>query len=160
MLAWDTRTAHARSLVNAARTLRVPTEWPRHAPKICTATQHVLLPIPSSLPSMARPSPRVRLRLTVIVPLLLSLLLFSSPVNAQKAPEVKRSYFQNLPGRVYYFDDASNMLYHDAIAGQLHVSADEGKTWRPAEGIPKGDATQLVEHPFDNMVVRSLLPLH
>ena len=36
-----------------------------------------------------------------------TLLLSSLFVYAQNAPEVKTNYFQNLPARLYFFDDAT-----------------------------------------------------
>lgn len=45
------------------------------------------------------------------------------------------------------------MLYHDSIEGNVHVSLDEGKSWKRVEDIPKGDAAMVIEHPFNNRYV-------
>ena len=35
----------------------------------------------------------------------------------------------------------------------MFVSSDEGKAWQVVEGVPEGEAAQLIEHPTDNQVV-------
>ncbi|KAJ7695034.1 vacuolar protein sorting/targeting protein 10 [Mycena rosella] len=60
------------------------------------------------------------------------------------------SNFDNLPARLFFFDDTTFAIYHDSIKGNIYVSPDEGKTWNRAEGIPEGDAAMVIEHPFDN----------
>jgi NADPH-dependent 2,4-dienoyl-CoA reductase/sulfur reductase-like enzyme len=45
------------------------------------------------------------------------------------------------------------VLYFDSVAGNVYISEDEGKVWDLVQGIPRGDAAQLIEHPFDNRVV-------
>jgi hypothetical protein len=49
------------------------------------------------------------------------------------------------------------VIYHDAIFGDIHVSQDEGKSWKRADDIPPGEAAMFIEHPFDNRVVRYCL---
>ncbi|KAG1766232.1 hypothetical protein EV702DRAFT_1257163 [Suillus placidus] len=49
-------------------------------------------------------------------------------------------------------DDATSVIYHDAIFGDIHVSQDEGKSWNRAEDIPPGEAAMFIEHPFNNRV--------
>ncbi|KAI0262354.1 Oligoxyloglucan reducing end-specific cellobiohydrolase [Gloeopeniophorella convolvens] len=86
--------------------------------------------------------------------LLLSLVAVLLPalfVHAQnKPPEVKINYFQNLPAKLYFFDDATYVAYHDIVEGDLFISSDEGKNWNRAGDIPKGDTAMFVEHPFNN----------
>lgn len=36
----------------------------------------------------------------------------------------------------------------DSKAGNIHISSDEGKSWKLAAGIPEGSVARLVEHPF------------
>lgn len=43
------------------------------------------------------------------------------------------------------------------MEGNVHVSQDEGKSWARADGIPEGKAAMVIEHPFDNSYVRTLL---
>ncbi|KAL6301716.1 hypothetical protein BKA93DRAFT_738184 [Sparassis latifolia] len=75
-------------------------------------------------------------------------LLYLLPVYAQQ-PESSVSYFQNLPARLFFFDDTPSLIYHDIVEGNVYVSQDEGKSWRQAEGLPAGEATMVIEHPFD-----------
>ncbi|KAJ7623514.1 vacuolar protein sorting/targeting protein 10 [Roridomyces roridus] len=68
---------------------------------------------------------------------------------AQK-PEHTISNFDNLPSRLFFFDDTTSAIYHDSMEGNIFVSPDEGKTWKRADDIPKGAALMVIEHPFDN----------
>ncbi|OSX64575.1 hypothetical protein POSPLADRAFT_1138528 [Postia placenta MAD-698-R-SB12] len=70
-------------------------------------------------------------------------------VGAQQV-EYSVSYFDNLPARLFFFEDTTTAIYHDAMAGTVYVSQDEGKSWNKAEGIPSGKASMVIEHPFDN----------
>ncbi len=63
--------------------------------------------------------------------------------------------FQNLPGRLFFFDDSETAVYLDSVEGILYVTQDEGKSWNAAPDIPKGDAAMVIEHPFDNRYVRT-----
>lgn len=40
------------------------------------------------------------------------------------------------------------------MEGNVYVSQNEGKEWSLAQGVPKGDALMVVQHPFDNRYVR------
>jgi hypothetical protein len=46
-----------------------------------------------------------------------------------------------------------SVLYHDAVEGNVYLSEDEGRKWSLMTGIPRGEASMLVEHPFDNRIV-------
>lgn len=50
---------------------------------------------------------------------------------------------------------AQSVLYHDPLLQNVHRSGNEGKEWKLVDGIPEGEAAQLVEHPTDNQVVSS-----
>jgi photosystem II stability/assembly factor-like uncharacterized protein len=65
-------------------------------------------------------------------------------------PEVTITHFDNLPGRLFFFEDTSSVVYHDIIAGDLYVSQDEGKSWSRAEDIMSGTVSMVIPHPFDN----------
>ncbi|KAI0676132.1 Oligoxyloglucan reducing end-specific cellobiohydrolase [Trametes maxima] len=67
-------------------------------------------------------------------------------------PQSSISYFDNLPARLFFFDDAPDAIYHDIVKGNVHVSPDEGKTWNLASGVPEGKAAMVIEHPFDSRV--------
>ncbi|KAF9263821.1 Oligoxyloglucan reducing end-specific cellobiohydrolase [Marasmius fiardii PR-910] len=69
--------------------------------------------------------------------------------NAQQ-PDSKITAFDNLPARLFYFDDSSSAIYYDQVAGMVYVSQDEGKSWDLASGVEQGDAVMVVEHPADN----------
>ncbi|KAI0794611.1 Oligoxyloglucan reducing end-specific cellobiohydrolase [Fomes fomentarius] len=58
--------------------------------------------------------------------------------------------FENLPARLFFFNDASTAIYHDVVKGAVYVSPDEGKTWSIPSSIPEGEAAMVIEHPFDS----------
>ncbi|KAF8677682.1 Vacuolar protein sorting/targeting protein VPS10 [Rhizoctonia solani] len=78
----------------------------------------------------------------------LPLLLFLG-ASAQK-PNVKTTRFENLPKNMFYFEDASAVLYHDSAQANVYLSEDEGKNWSKVKGVPDGHALVLVQHPFNN----------
>ncbi|KAI0738712.1 Oligoxyloglucan reducing end-specific cellobiohydrolase [Daedaleopsis nitida] len=67
-------------------------------------------------------------------------------------PQHSLTRFDNLPARLFFFDDTPNAIYHDVIKGIVYVSPDEGKTWKGAENVPEGQAAMVIDHPFDNRV--------
>lgn len=103
--------------------------------------------------------------------LLWSLALWLALATGQ--PQSTINYFDNLPARLFFFDDATvctawypddacsrslrqDAIYHDVVKGNVLVSPDEGKTWKQADGVPEGEAAMVIEHPFDNRLVRAL----
>ncbi|KAL0567823.1 vacuolar protein sorting/targeting protein PEP1 [Marasmius crinis-equi] len=83
--------------------------------------------------------------------LCICLSLFSSLSNAQiKEPTKQITPFDNLPARLFFFDDSTSAIYFDSMDGIVYVSEDEGRTWSAASGVDKGDAVMVIEHPFDN----------
>ncbi|KAH9941948.1 Oligoxyloglucan reducing end-specific cellobiohydrolase [Amylocystis lapponica] len=88
--------------------------------------------------------------------LLLWTLFFSFTLIAAQEPQSAISYFDNLPARLFFFDDTASVVYHDVVEGNLHVSQDEGKSWVLASGIPTGQVTMVIEHPFDNHIAFAL----
>ncbi|KAH9832479.1 Oligoxyloglucan reducing end-specific cellobiohydrolase [Rhodofomes roseus] len=86
---------------------------------------------------------------TPLVLWILSLLSGLLLVAAQQ-PDSSVTYFPNLPSRLFFFEDTTTAVYHDLIDGNVYVSQDEGKSWSRADGIPEGDASMVIEHPFDN----------
>ncbi|RPD60705.1 Oligoxyloglucan reducing end-specific cellobiohydrolase [Lentinus tigrinus ALCF2SS1-6] len=71
---------------------------------------------------------------------------------AAAQPQHSINYFDQLPARLFFFDDATDAIYFDVVNGIVHVSPDEGKTWAPAKGVPEGEASMVIEHPFNNKV--------
>ncbi|KAI0351364.1 Oligoxyloglucan reducing end-specific cellobiohydrolase [Trametes cingulata] len=67
-------------------------------------------------------------------------------------PQSSITTFDNLPARLFFFDDSTAAIYHDVVKGIVYVSQDEGKTWSAADGVPEGRASMVIEHPFDNRV--------
>jgi hypothetical protein len=88
--------------------------------------------------------------------LLWSLLLLAGLVIAQSEPEHTITSFPNLPARLFFFEDTSSALYHDAMKGNVWLTDDEGHTWRQLDAIPDGKAAVVIEHPFDSNYVRML----
>ncbi|KAG1738508.1 hypothetical protein EDB19DRAFT_894550 [Suillus lakei] len=75
-------------------------------------------------------------------------------------PEHTINYFNNGPARLFFFGDATGVIYHDAIFGDIYVSQNEGKTWKRADDIPPGEAAMFIEHPFNNRVAFVLTNSH
>ncbi|OCF42192.1 signal sequence binding protein [Kwoniella heveanensis CBS 569] len=65
-------------------------------------------------------------------------------------PEVTVNRIENLPNRLFYFDDTSVVLFHDPVKLSVTRSEDEGKTWSPISGPEVGEAVRLIEHPHNN----------
>ncbi|CAG8680775.1 7423_t:CDS:2, partial [Acaulospora colombiana] len=78
---------------------------------------------------------------------------------ASSTPEMTATYFKNTPAKLYYFDDTTSVLYLDSMEGNVWLSEDEGKIWRLINDVPRGEAVQLIEHPFDNRMKRNITGL-
>ncbi|KAH7923692.1 Oligoxyloglucan reducing end-specific cellobiohydrolase [Leucogyrophana mollusca] len=79
----------------------------------------------------------------------LSFLLYIGFTKAQD-PQKSITYFDSLPGRLFFFEDTTSVVYYDIQAGNVHISQDEGKNWAIATDIPKGAAAAVIEHPSDS----------
>ncbi|KAF8894237.1 vacuolar protein sorting/targeting protein 10 [Gymnopilus junonius] len=77
-------------------------------------------------------------------------------VAAQGQPESTVNSFNNLPARLFFFDDTEAAIFHDSIEGNVYVSLDEGKTWKLGEGIPAGKTMMVIEHPINNQYAFAL----
>ena len=49
------------------------------------------------------------------------------------------------------------ILYHDPVERNVYISENEGKSWKKIPAV-EGRAVLLVEHPFDNRMVRHHWP--
>lgn len=49
------------------------------------------------------------------------------------------------------------VIYHDILEQDVWISEDEGKEWKLAEGVPKGQAIMVQMHPFSPRTVRTIL---
>ena len=105
------------------------------------------------------------------------LLLVIVAVHAQKDPEHTVTHFQNLPTRLFFFEDRTvwctascvcasethnfhqEVIYHDSTEGNVYFSQNEGKSWSRVADIPSGKAAMVIEHPFDNTLVSATLVL-
>ncbi|GAA99449.1 hypothetical protein E5Q_06148 [Mixia osmundae IAM 14324] len=76
-------------------------------------------------------------------------LLCPLQASAQK-PTSSFTRIENLPSRLFYFDDTPVILYHDAVSRDTWRSPDEGKTWELAKDVTRGESWTIVEHPYDN----------
>ncbi|EPS94899.1 hypothetical protein FOMPIDRAFT_101305 [Fomitopsis schrenkii] len=69
---------------------------------------------------------------------------------AAQEPGSSVTFFSNQPSRLFFFEDSPTTIYHDLIDGNVYESQDEGATWTRADTIPEGEASMVIEHPFDN----------
>jgi hypothetical protein len=82
-------------------------------------------------------------------------LLFIFPHLALSGdPTSSHTLFPNLPTKLFYFDDTTTILFLDSKDGNVWRSSDEGKTWNPVDGVPRGKAWDLVMHSNNREVVR------
>ncbi|BGO96427.1 putative Signal sequence binding protein [Rhodotorula toruloides ATCC 204091] len=94
--------------------------------------------------------PALLLPLVALVVLVLTSLVAASPEGPK--PQLSHSLFDNLPSKITYFEDSPVVLYHDQIARDVYRSPNEGKEWHLVEGVPRGDAYMLIEHPYDKSI--------
>ncbi|KAF9483067.1 vacuolar protein sorting/targeting protein 10 [Pholiota conissans] len=78
------------------------------------------------------------------------LLSLSALLVAAQDPSHAVSSFNYLPARLFFFDDTESVIYHDSLEGNIYVSLDEGRTFKLADGIPKGQVVMVFEHPSNN----------
>ncbi|ODN82335.1 signal sequence binding protein [Cryptococcus wingfieldii CBS 7118] len=85
----------------------------------------------------------------LLLPALLGVLISALAALAAD-PQVTVNRIENLPNRLFYFDDTPVVMYHDPAMLTVHRSEDEGKTWEQITGPIEGEAIRLVEHPHNN----------
>jgi len=91
------------------------------------------------------------LRLGILVSFLLAFAIASDP-----SPIVQRKEFKNQPYELSYFGDSKTILLCDEVAGQVHVSNDEGSEWNLANGIDEPVVRKIYIHPNNNQVAVAL----
>lgn len=74
--------------------------------------------------------------------------LLAYAVQAE-SPKIDQHYFPNVPAKLHYFEDSSEVLWHDAAEGNVYRSSDEGKTWSKVRGPREGMANLVIPHPYD-----------
>lgn len=45
-------------------------------------------------------------------------------------------------------------MYHDPVEHNVYISEDEGSHWELIPNVPQGEAHILIEHPYNNRIVR------
>ncbi|KAI9657766.1 MAG: vacuolar protein sorting/targeting protein PEP1 [Bathelium mastoideum] len=84
------------------------------------------------------------------------LVLLLSPALAkdddEAGPEITKITFDGPLVNIRYFDDSDIITATDAENSVVHRSTDAGKSWRPVKDIVKGEALEVVHHPFNNQV--------
>ncbi|KAF8825213.1 hypothetical protein HHX47_DHR7000487 [Lentinula edodes] len=80
---------------------------------------------------------------------LVATLLFLNVQVVAQDPTHEITSFENLPAKLVFLEDTTTAFYLDDLEGVLYVSQDEGKSWSAADNIPAGEATMVIEHPFE-----------
>ena len=81
------------------------------------------------------------------------LLCFCSVLQAKKdSPRITKTKFDNPLSNLFYFDDTDTLLVQDREAGNIYRSADAGESWDLVDGVEKGQAWDLWQHPYNNKV--------
>lgn len=90
----------------------------------------------------------------MLVYLFLQLLCFCALINARekKSPEISITPIDHAVSNLFYFEDSDVVLIHDREAGKVLRSDNAGAEWAKVDGIPKGAAWQLWQHPYDHKV--------
>ncbi|KAK4055938.1 vacuolar protein sorting/targeting protein PEP1 [Microbotryomycetes sp. JL221] len=99
--------------------------------------------------SRNRTRPRWSFILTTWTMWMMTIAVTSTFAAASIKPRVEQTLFDNLPARIFYFDDSSVVMYHDQIDRNVYRSPDEGKTWAVIKGVPSNQAVVIIDHPHD-----------
>ncbi|KAI5476446.1 signal sequence binding protein [Pseudohyphozyma bogoriensis] len=83
---------------------------------------------------------------------LLALTALAVAAKDDPKPELHHTLFDNLPSKIFYFEDTSVVMYHDQLGKNIWRSQDEGKTWKILDNVALGEALLLLEHPYDNKI--------
>ncbi|KAJ1674452.1 vacuolar protein sorting/targeting protein PEP1, partial [Spiromyces aspiralis] len=67
-----------------------------------------------------------------------------------KTPEIIATYFSNSLTKVVQFGSSKAWLAIDSVDGVIYRTGDRGRSWSEIKDIPRGLATYLHVHPFDD----------
>ena len=67
-------------------------------------------------------------------------------------PQITKTTFDGPIVNIRYFDDSDIVTATELEHNVVHRSTDAGKTWHVVEDITKGQAWQVIHHPFNNQV--------
>ena len=90
----------------------------------------------------------------MLVSLVLQLLCFCALINAREkgSPEISTFTLDHPVSNLFYFEDSDVVLIHDREAGKILRSDNAGVKWVEVDGIRKGAAWELWQHPYDPKV--------
>lgn len=89
----------------------------------------------------------------LLLPLLIIQALWLTPGHAKKQePRIKAHELENFPDEFFYFDDSDTIILLDRRSHIVHRSDDAGESWEAADGIGKGQAWDVLQHPYNNKV--------
>ncbi|EME89230.1 uncharacterized protein MYCFIDRAFT_55669 [Pseudocercospora fijiensis CIRAD86] len=81
---------------------------------------------------------------------LLSLLALSGTAVAKDTPDLEETKFDTQPANVLYFEDSDVILTTNPDTKVTYRSPDGGKTWKPLDGVEKGEIMEVLKHPYDH----------
>ena len=88
-----------------------------------------------------------------LLPLLLFQALWFTHGHAKKQePTIHTHQLDRFPDEFFYFDDSETIILLDRQSHLIHRSEDAGESWETADDIEKGQAWDVLQHPYDNKV--------
>ena len=90
----------------------------------------------------------------MLVSFILRLLCLCALINAREKRDPKISTFklEHQVSNLFYFEDSDVVLIHDREDGIVLRSDNAGAEWAEVDGVPKGAAWELWQHPYDPKV--------
>lgn len=88
-----------------------------------------------------------------ILPLLLIQALWPIPGFAKKQePAIHTHQLDRFPDEFFYFDDSDTIILLDGKSHVIQRSKNAGETWETVDDIEKGQALDVLPHPYDNQI--------